>query len=42
MRPDNAAALVGAGLLTVMVFPLVARLIGGQQSALDVEPALEH
>lgn len=42
MRPDNAAALVGAGLLTVMVFPLVALVIGGQQSALDVEPALEH
>lgn len=27
MRPENAAALVGAGLLTVLVFPLLARLV---------------
>ncbi len=27
MRPENAAALVGAGLLTVLVFPLLARLL---------------
>jgi hypothetical protein len=27
MRPDNAAALVGAGLLTVIILPMAARLI---------------
>ena len=24
MRPDNAAALVGAGVLSVLIFPLLA------------------
>lgn len=28
MRPENAAALVGAGLLSVLVFPLLARSLG--------------
>lgn len=28
MRPENAAALVGAGLLTVLVLPMTARLLG--------------
>jgi Kef-type K+ transport system membrane component KefB len=29
MLPENGAALVGAGLLTVLVLPMTARLIGG-------------
>ena len=34
-RRDNAAALVGAGLLTVMVFPLLAKALEGRSSAAD-------
>ena len=34
MLPANAAALVGAGALTVLVFPLVGdRLVRGRQPA---------
>jgi Kef-type K+ transport system membrane component KefB len=36
MRPDNAAALVGAGLLTVIILPMTARLI--PHRAADVVP----
>lgn len=40
MRPENAAALVGAGLLTVLVLPMTARLLGGKGSppAAEREP----
>ena len=31
MLPENAAALVGAGVLTVLLFPLIAELIGRRQ-----------
>ena len=31
MRPENAAALVGAGALSVLVFPLVAAALGRNQ-----------
>jgi len=33
MLPENAAALVGAGVLTVMVYPAVAVAIGSRQEA---------
>jgi Kef-type K+ transport system membrane component KefB len=33
MLPQNAAALVGAGVLTVMIFPLVAELIARRSEA---------
>jgi hypothetical protein len=38
MRPENAAALIGAGLLTVLVFPLLARILSGREAA-AAEPA---
>lgn len=38
MRRDNAAALVGAGLLTVMVFPLLAKALGGRAGAEEPVP----
>jgi Kef-type K+ transport system membrane component KefB len=43
MLPENAAALVGAGALSVLVFPFVAdRLAGGRgRAASDEEPAAE-
>lgn len=33
MLPENAAALVGAGVLTVMIFPLVAELVARRSEA---------
>jgi len=33
MRPENAAALVGAGLLSVLVFPMLAKSIGRRGDA---------
>jgi Kef-type K+ transport system membrane component KefB len=33
MRPENAAALVGAGLVSVLVFPLLAKLVAGRAPA---------
>ena len=45
MRPENAAALVGAGLLSVLVFPMLAKSIGRREDAtpgpLSVAPAPE-
>jgi len=41
MRPGNAAALVGAGMLSVLVFPLVGfAVLGSQRSAAedDIDP----
>jgi len=38
MKPDNAAALVGAGLLSVLLFPLLAMQLRPAQA----EPAHEH
>lgn len=38
MRPENAAALIGAGLLTVLVFPLLARVLAGRETP-AAEPA---
>ena len=40
MRPDNAAALVGAGLLTVIILPMAARLLPRGISA-DADPGAE-
>lgn len=43
MVPSNAAALVGAGALTVLVFPLVAdRLVRGRTSAAPVQERAEN
>ena len=41
MRPENAAALVGAGALTVLVFPLLGNRIAGSRpdAATDQERA---
>jgi hypothetical protein len=33
MLPENSAALVGAGVLSVLVFPAVAVAVGSRQSA---------
>ena len=33
MRPDNAAALVGADMVSVLVFPLVALVLAGRTPA---------
>ena len=30
LRPENAAALVSAGLLSVLIFPLLALVLRGQ------------
>jgi Kef-type K+ transport system membrane component KefB len=39
MRPENAAALVGAGLVSVLVFPLLAKLAAGRApAARDPQP----
>jgi Kef-type K+ transport system membrane component KefB len=38
MHPDNAAALVGAGVLSVLVFPLVAVLL---DRSVEPEPQTE-
>ncbi|CAB4593462.1 unannotated protein [freshwater metagenome] len=41
MRPDNAAGLVGAGLVSVIVFPLVAMSIkarGDERAAAEAVP----
>jgi Kef-type K+ transport system membrane component KefB len=39
MRPENAAALVGAGLVSVLVFPLLAKLVAGRApAARDPQP----
>ena len=32
MRPENAAALVGAGMVSVLVFPLAALTLRGRRS----------
>jgi Kef-type K+ transport system membrane component KefB len=39
MLPENAAALVGAGALSVLVFPLVATRLKSSARAAEVEPA---
>ena len=33
MRPENAAALVGAGMVSVLVFPIVALQLRGRRVA---------
>jgi hypothetical protein len=38
MKPENAAALVAAGMLSVLVFPAVAFALR-RRSARSVEPA---
>jgi Kef-type K+ transport system membrane component KefB len=38
MRPENAAALVGAGVLSVLVFPAVAVAIGSRHAAKQQRP----
>jgi Kef-type K+ transport system membrane component KefB len=41
MRPSNAAALVGAGMLSILVFPLTGfALLDGSEEMLEDEPAL--
>jgi hypothetical protein len=30
MRPENAAALVGAGMLSVLLYPMIARMLLGR------------
>jgi len=41
MIPENAAALVGAGVISVLVFPLTAELLGRKSERTDaaVEPS---
>ena len=39
MLPENAAALVGAGALSVLVFPLVATTLKSKSTATSVESA---
>lgn len=41
MRPENAAALVGAGLLSVLVFPMLATAIGRRSGDPEPEPEPE-
>ena len=42
MKPSNAAALVGAGMLSILVFPLVGfGLLDGSEEMLEGEPALQ-
>jgi Kef-type K+ transport system membrane component KefB len=42
MRPSNAAALVGAGMLSILVFPLTGfALLDGSEEMLEDEPALQ-
>jgi Kef-type K+ transport system membrane component KefB len=41
MRSDNAAGLVGAGLVSVVVFPLVAMALRGRAVA-DTAAPVEH
>jgi Kef-type K+ transport system membrane component KefB len=38
MLPENAAALVGAGVLSVLVFPTTAAAIGGRQPVTSTSP----
>jgi len=40
MRPDNAAAMVGAGLLSVVVLPIVGLAV--HQRAADAAQAIDH
>lgn len=42
MRPENAAALVGAGALTVLVFPLVGNALAGRPRSPAVEADQER
>jgi hypothetical protein len=48
MLPENAAALVGAGVLSVLVFPAVAVAVGRKaqgprvRSGEDVDGARDH
>jgi len=42
MRPSNAAALVGAGMLSILIFPLVGfGLLDGSEEMVESEPALQ-
>jgi Kef-type K+ transport system membrane component KefB len=42
MRPSNAAALVGAGMLSILIFPLVGfGLLDGSEEMVECEPALQ-
>lgn len=43
MQPENAAALVGAGVISVLLYPLVALMLRGDNSAAEsMEPVLEE
>ena len=42
MRPSNAAALVGAGMLSILLYPLVGfALLDGSEEMTESEPALQ-
>ena len=42
MLPENAAALVGAGVLSVAIFPMLAMRVDTKARALEVEPEVDQ
>ena len=42
MRPENAAALVGAGMVSVLLFPLLALRLRGRRIVRNMDAAAQE